>query len=145
MASSIGSRAASVAMASVKFSGGPTMSQIAAGLPSSSASDVLGSVLPHREAFFQGSIKQGIFRALKKTFLRPIRGWVLTLGLAPFTSGLSLLFAAKSFVEGLVGVDSLVMKRRIGINFKKWFGINFGVSKEFNGRTLVGAFKSLIK
>lgn len=81
--------------------------------------------------FIQGSIGKGITRALKMTFLRP-RGWAelaLTIG-----SGWIVNFPVIHFIEGLVGADSIWMKRRLA------FGI-VTKNKEFGGRTLVGAFK----
>ncbi|MBY0403366.1 MAG: hypothetical protein K2X66_05675 [Cyanobacteria bacterium] len=100
---------------------------------SHSAGNALKETLPSSEVaneapkMIQGSLGQGIKRALKKTLLRP-RGWAeLALAFAPFHIG--LIFIGKSFLEGVVGADSLFIKRRLG--FKA-----LGVSKEFDGRTI---------
>ena len=87
---------------------------------------------PKRPPFFQGGIMRGILRMLRKTFLRPIRGLVLTVGslftpAAPY----GLFMMGKYFVEGLVGVDSLFMRRNPLLN----------PLMPFKGRTLLDAFR----
>ncbi len=67
------------------------------------------------EKKLKGSVGQGISRMLKKAFLRPFRGWVLTLGSLIAFPPLGLAMLGKSFVEGLTGHSSLFLKRRFKV------------------------------
>lgn len=120
----------------VKFAGlSGAFADLKAGLPTKEGLEVSSEFRPTREPLIQGSLKQGITRALKKTLLRP-RGLVeLALAIAPGHIG--LVFIGKSFLEGLLGADSLIVPRKLG--FKA-----LGVSKQFDGRTIVGGIKNWI-
>lgn len=97
---------------------------------SPSSQEVAIAATPPREPLFQGSLMGGMTRMLKKTFLRP-RGWA-ELALAILPGHVGVFFLVKSFVEGLVGADSLFISRRLG--FKA-----LGISKQHDGRTVLGA------
>lgn len=77
-------------------------------------------------AFAGGGLKNGFKRMINKTFKRPT-GWAqLLLALLPGHVG--LVFIAKSFVEGLLGADSLIVPRVFG-------------AKPNGGRTIIGNIK----
>ncbi len=86
------------------------------------------------KGFFQGSVFKGIGRMLRKTLLRPV-GWIELV--ATFFTGIP--FFLKHFIEGLVGVDSIILKRKKSAT--NWLT----QSVQFEGRTLVDAFKGLFK
>jgi hypothetical protein len=88
-----------------------------------------------RPKLIRGSVGAGIKRMLKMAFLRP-RGWVETA--LHFFTGVSLVFPAKHFLEGLMGCDSLILPR--------WFRItNLSGAVEYGEKhgSIVGRFKEV--